>query len=128
MELETLNNNIKYGYIYIIQIMNLMYIGSGEDANNKNRLKTHLCELFIKINNREPITRKLFKAINEFILNIAIFYTHMSFNDFFEAVRRNPNLYFTTIKDNVAYTTLHELKKQNKYILINSTQLKVHVG
>ena len=42
MALETIHNNIKHGYIYIIQIMNLTYIGSGENANNKNRLNTHL--------------------------------------------------------------------------------------
>jgi len=35
MELEAINNKINYGYIYIIQIMNSIYIGSGEDANNK---------------------------------------------------------------------------------------------
>ena len=41
MELNIINNNIDYGYIYIIQIMNYKYIGSGENANNKNRLDTH---------------------------------------------------------------------------------------
>ena len=42
MELEVINHKIKHGYIYMIQIMNMMCIGSGEDANNKNRLDTHL--------------------------------------------------------------------------------------
>jgi hypothetical protein len=128
MELEAINNPKKYGYIYNIKIMNYDYIGSGEDANNKNRLKTHLYELFNKINNREPITRKLFKAINEFILNIAIFYTNMSFHDFFEAVRRNPNLYFTTIKDNVAYTTLKELKKEEQLSIDEYNSIKSPFG
>jgi len=116
MELEAINNNIKYGYIYIIQIMNYIYIGSGENANNKNRLETHLYELFNKLKKGEPLTRKLFKAIEDFILNISIFYDikHMSFHDFYEAIRLNPNLYFTIIKDNVPYTTLKELKMEEQ--------------
>jgi len=90
-------------------------------------LETHLYELFNKIKKGEPITRKLFKAINDFILNILIFYDikHISFHDFFEAVRNNPNLYFTIIKDNVAYTTLKQLKMEeqlsiDEYNSINS--------
>ena len=42
IELKVINNKIKHGYIYIIQIMN--YIGSGENAN-KSRLDPHLCDL-----------------------------------------------------------------------------------
>ena len=77
MELEAINDKIKYGYICIIQIMNLIYIGSGENSNNKDRLETHLYELFNKISfffkkKGEPLTRKLFKANNEFILHIYI--------------------------------------------------------
>ena len=53
--------------IFILQIMNMIYIGSGEHANNKNRLDTHLYELFYKVKKGEPVTRTLFKAINEFI-------------------------------------------------------------
>ena len=49
MELEAINNKIKYGYIYIIQIMNFICIGSGKQSNNKNRLETHLDELSYKI-------------------------------------------------------------------------------
>ena len=49
MELEAINNKITYGYFYIIRIMIFIYIGSGENANNKNRLDTHLYELFNKI-------------------------------------------------------------------------------
>ena len=49
MELEAINNKINYVYIHIIQIMNFIYIGSGVNANNKNRLDTHLYELFYKI-------------------------------------------------------------------------------
>ena len=70
-------DSITYGivvYIYIIQIMNYIYIGSGENANNKNTLDTHLYELFNKIKNGEPLTRTLFKAIQECIANISIFY------------------------------------------------------
>ena len=48
-------------------MMTFIYIGSGEHANNKNRLDTHLYELFYKIRRGEPLTRKLFKAINEFV-------------------------------------------------------------
>jgi len=61
-----INSNIKYGYIYIVQTMNYIYIGSGEDTNNKSRLDTHLYELFYKIKKGEPLTRKLFKAMNLF--------------------------------------------------------------
>ena len=67
MELEVSNNKIKHGHIYIIQIMIVIYIGSGESANNKKRLDTHLYDSFYKVKNGEPLTRKLFKAINEFI-------------------------------------------------------------
>ena len=49
MGLEAINNKIKYGYMYSIQIMSLTYIGSGEDASNKNGLETHLFKLFYKI-------------------------------------------------------------------------------
>ena len=49
MEVEVINNKIKHGYIYIIETMNMLYLGSGENANNKNRLDTHLYELFYKI-------------------------------------------------------------------------------
>jgi len=73
MELEVIHNKIKHVYIYIIQIMNI-YIGYDENANNRNRLYTHLHELFNKIKNGEPLTRKLFKAIQECIANISIFY------------------------------------------------------
>ena len=34
----------------------------------------------------------------------------MSFQDFLNAMKHNPNLHFTTMKDNVPYTTLKELK------------------
>ena len=66
----------------------------------------------IKLKNGEPLTRKLFKAMNEVILNISIFcdITKISFTD--NAIKQNPNLYFTTIKDNFKYTTLKELKKR----------------
>ena len=30
------------------------------------------------------------------------------------AIKHNPNLYFTAIKDNVQYTTLEELKKEEQ--------------
>ena len=49
MELEVIINKIKHGYIYSIQIMNMIYIGSYENANNKNRWDTHLYELFYKM-------------------------------------------------------------------------------
>ena len=64
----------------------------------------------------EPLTRKLFKAINEFVLHISIFYdfTKMWFHDFLNAIKQNANIYFTTIKDNVHYTTLKELKKEEQ--------------
>ena len=45
MELEAINNKIKYGYIYTTQIMNFIYIGSGEHASNINGLDTHSYEL-----------------------------------------------------------------------------------
>ena len=67
MELEVINNKIRHVYIYSIQIMNYIYIGPGEDANNKNRLDTTLYELFYNIKG-EPLTRKMFIAINEFVL------------------------------------------------------------
>ena len=56
----------------------------------------------------------MFKAINEFILNISMFYdiTKISLNDFLNAIKQNPNLSFTTIKDNVKYTTLKDLKRR----------------
>ena len=72
MELEAINNNINYGYIYSVQIMNFIHIGSGEDANNKIRLDTRSYELFYRINKVEPLTRKLFKAIHGFILDFFI--------------------------------------------------------
>ena len=108
MEIE----QVKYGYIYIIKIMNFIYIGSGENHNNKNRLETHLTELFYKLKNKEPLTRKLFKAINDFILDISMFYnlSNISPIDFLKAVKQNPNLKFETIKNKVPYTSLKELK------------------
>jgi len=63
MDSEETNNKIKHVYIYIIQIMHYIYIGPGENANNKKRLTTHLFELLNKVKHREPLTRKLFKAI-----------------------------------------------------------------
>ena len=59
MELEVTNNKIKLGYIYIIQITNMIYIGSGENANNKNRLDTHLYELSNKIKKRRSINKDI---------------------------------------------------------------------
>ena len=55
-----------------------------ENANTKNKLDTHLYELFNKIEKGEPLTRKLFKAINELILKISIFYdiTKVAFHYF----------------------------------------------
>ena len=49
MELKAINNEIRYGCTYSIQITNFIYIGSGENANNKHRLDTHLYELFYTI-------------------------------------------------------------------------------
>ena len=79
----------------------------------QHRFERFLYELFYKVKKGEPSTRKLFKAINESILNISIFYdiTKISCNDFLNAIKQNPNLSFTTIKDNVKYTTLKELKR-----------------
>ena len=56
----------------------------------------------------EPLTRKSFKAINEFVLNISIFYnsTRISLNEFLNAIKQSPHLFFTTIRDNVKHTTL----------------------
>ena len=90
MGLEAINNKMKYGYIYIMQIMNLIYIGSGDDAKNKNRLETHLYALFYRIKKGEPLTRILFKAIHEFILDIYIFddITKISFLDFLKAIKQ----------------------------------------
>ena len=96
--------------------MNFIYIGSGENATNKSRLETHLYELFNKVKKGEPLTRKLFKAINDFIFHISIFYdiTTIPYRDFLNAIKQNPNLHFTTIKDNVQYTTLKEFKKKRR--------------
>ena len=122
MELEAINNKIKYGYIYTTQIMNFIYIGSGENANNKNKLDTHLYELFKRIKKGEPLTRKLFKAINEFILHMSIFYdiTRISCHGFLNAIKQNPNLSFTAIKENVQYTTLKEFKEEEQKTSVNT--------
>ena len=80
MELEAINNKLKYGYIYIIHIMNLIYIGSGEIANDKNRLDKHLYEVFYKIKEGEPLTRRLFKAINQFILDFLYSMTSIKYH------------------------------------------------
>ena len=87
MEIE----QMKYGYIYIIKIMKFTYIGSGENHNNKNRLEIYLTELFYKLKNREPLTRKLVKAINDFILDISMFYnlSNISPIDFLKAVKKS---------------------------------------
>ena len=78
----------------------MIYIGSGEDANNNNRLDTHLYQLFYKVKKGEPLTRKLLKAINEFVFNIYIFYniSKISQDDFLDAITQNPNISFTKIK------------------------------
>ena len=39
MELEVINNKIKHGYNYSIQIMSMIYIDSGESANNKKQIR-----------------------------------------------------------------------------------------
>ena len=39
--------------------MNLIYIGSGENSNNKNRLDTHLYELSNKTKKRKTITKEI---------------------------------------------------------------------
>ena len=63
----------------------------------------------------EPLTRKSFRVINELILNISIFYdiTTISFNDFLNAIKQSPNLSFNK-KDNVKYTILKDLKKEEQ--------------
>ena len=43
-------------------------------------INTHLYELFNKNKNGEPLTMKLFKAIQECILGISIFYTLLKFH------------------------------------------------
>ena len=70
----------------------------------------------IKLKEKRPLSRQFFTPINEFISNISIFYdlTKMSFHAFLNAIKQNPNLYFTTIKDSVQYTTLKELKNKSK--------------
>ena len=75
----------------------------------------------IKLKTGEPLTRKLFKAINEFILNISIFYdiTKISLNSFLNAIKQNPNLSFTIIKYNVKYKTLRELEKKQEQLSID---------
>ena len=76
--------------------MNVVYIGSGEHASNTNRSNTHLYELFYKMKKGEPLTRKLLKAINEFVLDISIFYdlTKISLNGFLNAIKQNPNILY----------------------------------
>ena len=73
-------------------------------------------ELFNKSEKGKPLTRKLFKAITEFDLNISIFYdiTKTSCHDFWMLQKQNPNLSFTTIKDNVQYTTLKDLTEEEQ--------------
>ena len=46
--------------------MNSFYIGSGENANNKNRLETHLYELFNKITQGGPLTMTLNELMHLF--------------------------------------------------------------
>ena len=55
----------------------------------------------IKLKKGEALTRTLFKASNEFILNISTIYdlTKMSLHDFLNVIKQNPNSSFTTIKD-----------------------------
>ena len=59
MELEAINIKIENEYIYIIQTMDFIYIGSGENANNKDRSETHLYELFYKIKKRRTINNEI---------------------------------------------------------------------
>ena len=40
--------------------------------------------------------------------------TKVSFRDFLTAIKQNPNLFFITIRYNVQYTTLTELKKEEQ--------------
>ena len=44
-------------------------------------------------------------------------------NDFLNAIKQNPNLSFTTIKDNVKYTTLKELKKKQEQLSLDEYNL-----
>ena len=39
--------------------MNMIYIGSGENANKRNILDTHLYELFYKTQNRRTINKEI---------------------------------------------------------------------
>ena len=105
MELEAINNKIKYVYIFIIQIINFIYIGSGENSNNKNRLDTHLYEL-TKKKDGEPSTMKLFKAINEFILNTILYeITHIPFHDFLNAINKTQT--YLLLQLNIMYNIQH---------------------
>ena len=59
MELEASNNKIKHGHVYIIQIMDMIYIGLGENSKNKNRFETHLYELFYKVLKRRTSNKEI---------------------------------------------------------------------
>jgi hypothetical protein len=50
----------QHGCIYVKQITDMIYLGWGEHANNKNRLDAHLYGLLCKTKTGEPLTRKLF--------------------------------------------------------------------
>ena len=59
-----------------------------------------------------------------------IFYdiTKISFIDFLKAIKQNPNLTCTTIKDNVEYTTLNELKKEEQMSIDEYNSPNSHSG
>ena len=54
--------------------------------------------------------------------------TKISFHDFLNAIKQNPNLSFTTIKDNAKYTTLNELKKQEQLSIDEYNSLNSQYG
>ena len=68
-------------------------------------------------------------AIKECILNMSIFYgiTKMSCNDFLNAIKQNPNLTFSTIKD-VEYMILKELKKEEQFSIDEYNSLNSYYG
>lgn len=105
---------IRYGYIYIIIVNGLVYVGS---SVNGNRLKQHLKELYTKALLGEAFTRKIFVEIKKLVEDIYCFSKNKSYDEFVKDITKHPNFDYKIIEHNIKITSLTTLKQYEQYYI-----------
>ena len=98
---------IKYGYIHLIIVNELIYVGS---SINGNRLKQHLRELHNKATQGEEFSRKLLLEISKLVQDIDCCTKNMSVDEFVKNIKNHAHFEYKVIETNIKITSPKTLK------------------